>query len=172
MKRKTLPLHVRRTFLVLVSTVAIVFVSSLLFMIFQGRKGLSDERTVLAVLPIYSELVKASPDRYEGFAEGLAAYFGRADPQILGVLGPASTDRYATQGMGALDIGNEVLADLIVTGREQGTEADPILLVELLQVSDASILWKREFMIGKNLDLQDLLVEVSTQVTSVLDLPR
>ena len=74
--------------------------------------------------------------------------------------------------MGALDIGNEVLADLIVTGREQGTEADPILLVELLQVSDASILWKREFMIGKNLDLQDLLVEVSTQVTSVLDLPR
>ena len=74
--------------------------------------------------------------------------------------------------MGALDIGNEVLADLIVTGREQGTEADPILLVELLQVSDASILWKREFMIGENLDLQDLLVEVSTQVTSVLDLPR
>ena len=71
-----------------------------------------------------------------------------------------------------MDIGNEVLADLIVTGREQGTEADPILLVELLQVSDASILWKREFMIGKNLDLQDLLVEVSTQVTSVLDLPR
>ena len=71
-----------------------------------------------------------------------------------------------------MDIGNEVLADLIVTGREQGTEADPILLVELLQVSDASILWKREFMIGENLDLQDLLVEVSTQVTSVLDLPR
>lgn len=172
MKRKALPLHVRRTFLFLVSTVAIVFVSSLLFMIFQGRKGLSDERTVLAVLPIYSELVKDSPDRYEGFAEGLAAYFGRADPQILGVLGPASTDRYAGQGMGALDIGNEVLADLIVTGREQGTEADPILLVELLQVSDASILWKREFMIGENLDLQDLLVEVSTQVTSVLDLPR
>ena len=65
-----------------------------------------------------------------------------------------------------------MLADLVVTGREQGTEADPILLVELLQVSDASILWKREFMIGKNLDLQDLLVEVSTQVTSVLDLPR
>ena len=59
-----------------------------------------------------------------------------------------------------------------MTGREQGTEADPILLVELLQVSDASILWKREFMIGENLDLQDLLVEVSTQVTSVLDLPR
>ncbi len=74
--------------------------------------------------------------------------------------------------MGALDIGNEVLADLIVTGHEQGTEADPILLVELLQVSDAAILWKREFMIGENLDLQDLLVEVSTQVTSVLDLPR
>ena len=65
-----------------------------------------------------------------------------------------------------------MLADLVVTGREQGTEADPILLVELLQVSDASILWKREFMIGENLDLQDLLVEVSTQVTSVLDLPR
>lgn len=172
MERANLRLGVQRTFMRLITTVGVVFLLSLLFMISQGRKGLSDGRTVLAVLPFESGLVQDSTQRYAGFAEGLAAYFGRADPQILGVLGPASTGRYASRGLDPLAIGHELLADLVVTGRESGTRGDLSLVVDLLKVADGSILWSREFRIGENTELRDLLTEVSTEVTSVLDLPR
>jgi len=172
MERNSVPLGVKRIFLTLVTTVTIVFLSSLVFMILQGRKGLSDERTVLAVLPIQYDLPQDSPDRYSGFSEGLAAYFGRTDPQILGVLGPASTDRYSTQNLDPVAIGNEVFADLVLAGRERDYQANSVLVMNLLQVSDGSILWSGEFNLDSSRDLRDLLVEVSTEVTSVLNLPR
>ena len=172
MERANLGQGVQRTFMRLVATVSVVFLFSLLFMISQGRKGLSEVRTVLAVLPFESELVEDSKDRYAGFAEGLAAYFGRADPQILGVLGPASTERYTNRGLGPVAIGNELLADLVVTGREFGTRDSLSLVVDLLTVADGSNLWSREFRLDENTDFRDLLSQVSTEVTSVLDLPR
>ena len=170
MDRSDPTLHVKRTFMVIGAGVLTVFILSLLFMVSQGRKGLSDERTVLAVLPFETESTQDSTDRYAGFAEGLAAYFGRSDPQILGVLGPASTSRY--MGLDPVAIGNELLADLVVTGQEYSAEDNLILAVELIQVSDRSVLWSREFQLTEEADLRGLLVEVSTEVTSILDLPR
>jgi len=172
MERANLGQGVQRTFMGLVTTVFVVFLFSLLFMISQGRKGLSEGRTVLAVLPFESELVQDSTDRYAGFAEGLAAYFGRTDPQILGVLGPASTERYTNRGLEPVAIGTELLADLVVTGHESGTRDSLSLVVDLLEVVSGSNLWSREFRLDENTDLRDLLRQVSTEVTSVLDLPR
>ena len=170
MDRSDPTLHVKRTFMVAAAAVLTVFILSLLFMVSQGRKGLSDERIVLAVLPFETESTQDSTDRYAGFAEGLAAYFGRSDPQILGVLGPASTSRY--MGLDPVAIGNELLADLVVTGQEYSAEDNLILAVELIQVIDRSVLWSREFQLTEEADLRGLLVEVSTEVTSILDLPR
>ncbi len=71
MERANLRLGVQRTFMRLITTVGVVFLLALLFMISQGRKGLSDGRTVLAVLPFDYELVQDSTQRYAGFADGL-----------------------------------------------------------------------------------------------------
>ena len=162
----------RRTLTALIITVSALFVGSILFMIVRGDQGAPEERRVLAVLPFQGPSAEAGPGRYAGFAEGLAAYFGRADPNVLYVFGPASTSVYTEAGEDPLAVGRTLSAHIVLVGREDGGGLAATLAVELLRVDDGTALWRGEFEVGPEVDRRQLLIQVATEVTEVLDLPR
>ena len=102
----------RRTLTTLLTVVSAVFVGSVAFMVVRGDKSAPEGRRVLALLPFRVPPSEVGPGPYSGFAEGLAAYFGRADPNDLGVFGLASTSVYAESGDDPLAAGGTLNADL------------------------------------------------------------
>ena len=162
----------RRTLTALIITVSALFVGSVAFMLVRGDNSAPQGRRVLAVLPVRASGPEAGSGRYAGFGEGLAAYFGRADPMDLGVFGPASTSRSLESGEDPLAIGRTLGADMVLVGREVGGDLSPTLVVELFRVDDGTTLWRGEFEVGPDLDRRALLLQVAIDVTEVLDLPR
>ncbi len=162
----------RRTLTTLLITVSALFVGSILFMVVRGDQSAPEGRRVLAVLPFQGPSSEAGPGRYSGFAEGLAAYFGRADPNVLGVFGPASTSQYVEAGDDPLGVATTLGADMVLVGREVARNFTPTLVAELLRVDDGTALWRGDFDVGPDMDRRLLLIQVATEVTEVLDLPR
>ena len=162
----------RRTLTALIITVSALFVGSVAFMLEKGANSAPEGRRVLAVLPVQGPGPEAGPGRYAGFGEGLAAYFGRADPMDLGVYGPASTSRLLEAGEDPLTVGRTLGADMVLVGREVAGDLDPTLVTELFRVDDGTTLWRGEFAVGPDLDRSALLLRVAIEVTEVLDLPR
>ena len=164
----------RRTLTTLLIMVTALFVGSVLFMIVRGDQGAPEGRRVLAVLPFQGPNSEAGSGRYAGFGEGLAAYFGRADPNVLGVFGPASTSQYVEAGADPLAVGRRLSANMVLVGRELPGGLPATLQVELFRVDDGTTLWRGEFEVGSDADSDRrlLLVRVATEVTEVLDLPR
>ena len=162
----------RRTLTALLITVSALFVGSILFMVVRGDRSAPEGRRVLAVLPVQGPNPEAGPGRYAGFGEGLAAYFGRADPTDLGVFGPASTSRLLESGDDPLAVGRTLGADMVLVGREVSRGPSAALVAELFRVDDGTTLWRGEFEVGPDLDRSALLLQVAIEVTEVLDLPR
>jgi TolB-like protein len=164
----------RRTLTTLLIMVSSLFAGSVMFMVVQGDQGAPEGRPVLAVLPFQSLNMEAGPSRYSGFGEGLAAYFGRADPNVLGVFGPASTSQYVEAGADPLAVGRTLSADMVLVGREVPGGLPGTLVVELFRIDDGTTIWRGEFDAGSNVDRDRrlLLIQVATEVTEVLDLPR
>ena len=162
----------RRTLTALLITVSALFAGSILFMVVRGDQNAPEGRRVLAVLPVQGPSSEAGPGRYAGFGEGLAAYFGRADPMDLGVFGPASTSRLFEFGDDPLAVGRTLGADMVLVGREVSGGLSAALVVELFRVDDGTTLWRGEFEVGPDLDRSALLLQVAIEVTEVLDLPR
>ena len=161
----------RRTLTALLITVSALFAGSILFMVVRGDQNAPEGRRVLAVLPVQGPSSEAGPGRYAGFGEGLAAYFGRADPMDLGVFGPASTSQHVQAGADSLAVGRTFDADMVLVGREVPGNP-PTLVAELFRVDDGTTLWRGEFEVGPDLDRRTLLLRVATEVTEVLDLAR
>ena len=162
----------RRTLTALLITVSALFVGSLVFMVVRGATSAPEGRRVLAVLPVQGPGPDAGPGRYAGFGEGLAAYFGRADPMDLGVFGPASTSRFVEAGEDPLAVGRTLGADMVLVGREVAGGLSATLVAELFRVDDGTTLWRGEFEVGPDVDRSALLLRVAIEVTEVLDLPR
>ncbi len=162
----------RRTLTALLITVSALFVGSILFMVVRGDRSAPEGRRVLAVLPVQGPNPEAGPGRYAGFGEGLAAYFGRADPTDLGVFGPASTSRLLESGDDPLAVGRTLGADMVLVGREVSGGLSATLVAELFRVDDGTTLWRGEYEVGPDLDRSALLLQVAIEVTEVLDLPR
>jgi TolB-like protein len=162
----------RRTLTALLITVSALFVGAILFMVVRGDQSAPEGRRVLAVLPVQGLNPEAGPGRYAGFGEGLAAYFGRADPTDLGVFGPASTSRLFEFEDDPLAVGRTLGADMVLVGREVSGGPSAALVAELLRVDDGTTLWRGEFEVGPDLDRSALLLQVAIEVTEVLDLPR
>ena len=162
----------RRTLTTLVITISALFVGSILFMVVRGDQNAPEGRRVLAVFPVQGPNPEAGPGRYAGFGEGLAAYFGRADPMDLGVFGPASTSRFVEAGEDPLAVGRTLGADMVLVGREVAGGFSATLVVELFRVDDGTTLWRGEFEVGPDVDRSALLLRVAIEVTEVLDLPR
>jgi TolB-like protein len=162
----------RRTLRILLITVSSLFVASVVFMVVRGDRSAPEGRRVLAILPFRGPSTETGVGRYAGFSEGLAAYFGRADPNDLGVFGPASTAVHVESGEDPLAVGRILEADMVLVGREVGGDLAPTLIAELFRVDDGTTLWRGEFEVGPDLDRRTLLIRVATQVTELLDLPR
>ena len=164
----------RRTFTTLLIMVSALFAGSVMFMMVWGDQGAPHGRPVLAVLPFQSLDPEAGSSRYSGFGEGLAAYFGRADPNVLGVFGPASTSQYVEAGADPLAVGRTLSADMVLVGREVLGGFPGKVVVELFRVDDGTTIWRDEFDVGSDVDSErrSLLIQVATEVTEVLDLPR
>ena len=162
----------RRTLTALVITMSALFVGSLLFMVVSGDQRSPEGRRVLAVLPVQGSGPETVAGRFAGFGEGLAAYFGRADPMVLGVFGPASTTRLVESGEDPLAVGRTLGADMVLVGREVTGGLSARLVTELFRVDDGTTLWRGEFEAGPDLDKSALLLRVALEVTGVLDLPR
>ena len=163
----------RRTLTTLLIMVSALFVGSVLFMVVRGNQGALEGRRVLAVLP-FQGLDPAGSGGYAGFGEGLAAYFGRADPNVLGVFGPVSTSQYVEAGADPLAVGQTLGANMVLVGREVPGGLPATLVVELFRVDDGTSLWRGEFEAGSEVeaDRRLLLTRVATEVTEALDLPR
>ena len=162
----------RRTLMALVILVLALFTASTAFMVLQGNRRSPEGRAVLAVLPVESSTSGTGTNRYAGFGQALATYFGRADPMTLGVLGPVSTARYVVPGSDPLAVGVELGADIVLVGREIRGDSDATLMMELFRVDDGTSLWRGEFEVGQDVDLRALQIRIGTEVTEVLDLPR
>ena len=162
----------RRTLTTLLITVSALFVGSLMFMVVRGNTSAPEGRRVLAVLPVQGSNPETVADRFAGFGEGLAAYFGRADPMVLGVFGPASTSRLVESGEDPLSVGRTLGADMVLVGREVSGDLSATLVSELFRVDDGTTLWRGEYEAGLDLDRSALLLGVALEVTGVLDLPR
>jgi TolB-like protein len=162
----------RRTLTTLVITISALFVGSIVFMVVRGDQSAPEGRRVLAVLPVQGSDPGTEAGRYAGFGEGLAAYFGRADPMDLGVFGPASTSRLLESGEDPLAVGRTLGADMVLVGREVVGGLSATLVAELFRVDDGTNLWRGEYEAGPDLDRSALLLQVAIEVTEVLDLPR
>ncbi len=162
----------RRTLTALLITVSALFMGSVAFMLVRGDNSAPQGRRVLAVLPVRASGPEAGSGRYAGFGEGLAAYFGRADPMDLGVFGPASTSRLLESGDDPLAVGRTLGADMVLVGREVAEDLSATLVTELFRVDDGTTLWRGEFEAGPDLDRSALLLRVAMEVMEVLDLPR
>ncbi len=164
----------RRTLTTLLITVSALFVGSVLFMVVRGDQGAPAGRPVLAVLPFLGPNPEAGTSPYAGFGEGLAAYFGRADPNVLGVFGPASTSQYVEAEADPLAVGRTLGADMVLVGREVPGGFPATLVVELFRVDDGTTLWRGDYEVGSDVDgdRRSLLIRVATDVTEALDLPR
>ena len=164
----------RRTLTTLLIMVSALFVGSILFMVVRGGQSAPEGRRVLAVLPFQGLDPADGSSRYSGFSEGLAAYFGRADPNVLSVFGPASTSQYVEAGADPLAVGQTLGADIVLVGREVPGGLPATLVVELFRVDDGTALWRGEFEVGSEVDTDRrlLLIRVATEVTEFLDRPR
>ena len=162
----------RRTLTTLLITLSALFVASLVFMVVRGDRSAPEGRRVLAVLPVQGSNPATGAARYAGFGEGLAAYFGRADPMDLGVFGPASTSRLLESGEDPLAGGRTRGADMVLVGREVAGGLSATLVAELFRGDDGTTLWRGEFEVGPDVDRSALLLRVAIEVTEVLDLPR
>jgi TolB-like protein len=164
----------RRTLMTLLIMVLALFVGSILFMVARGGQSAPEGRRVLAVLPFQGLDPADGSSRYAGFGEGLSAYFGRADPNVLSVFGPASTSQYVEAGADPLAVGRTLGADMILVGHEVPGGLSATLVVELLRVDDGTNLWRGEFEAGSEAEAERrlLLTRVATEVTEALDLPR
>ena len=162
----------RRTLTTLLIMVSALFVGAVLFMVVRGDSGAPEGRPVLAIIPFEGPDPQADSRPYAGFGEGLAAYFGRVDPNVLGVFGPASTFRYVEAGDDPLAVGRTLDADMVLVGREVAGDPPARLVAELFRVDDGTTLWRGEFEVGPDIDRRMLIIQVATQVTEVLDLPR
>ena len=162
----------RRTVTALVITMSAMFVGSLMFMVLSGDQRSPEGRRVLAVLPVQGSTPETVAGRFAGFGEGLAAYFGRADPMLLGVFGPASTARLVESGEDPLAVGRTLGADMVLVGREILGDLSATLVSELFRVDDGTTIWRGEYEAGPDLDRSALLLGVALEVTDALDLPR
>ena len=161
----------RRTLIALVVIILLLFIGSLIFMVLEGGDRIPEGRMVLAVFPFQSSILDSN--RYTGFGEGLASYFGRIDPKKLSVFGPASTAHHVyPDGNNPLETGRQLEADIILVGREEPRVSGAILIAELFQVESGDLLWSREFFVNEKEDLHILQTRIGTEVTEVLDLPR
>jgi hypothetical protein len=173
----------RRTVTALLIVVFALFVGSTFFMVTRDSVA-PDGRRVLAILPFQGPSSGAgnsfsgadtapaeAGNPYSGFAEGLTAYFSRADPNDLGVFGPASTSQSAESLDDPLAVARVFDADMVLVGREVSGDP-PMLVTELLRVDDGTTLWRGDYEVGPYVDRRALLVLVSTEVTQMLDLPR
>jgi TolB-like protein len=162
----------RRTLVALVVLVLVLFAAATAFMVLEGNRRAPEGRPVLAVLPVEPAMSDSATSRYAGFGQGLASYFARADPMILGVLGPVSTARVVTPRSDPLAVGVELGATMVLLGHEIVGDSGPTLVMELLRVDDGTALWRREFRVGSDVDLRALRIRIGAEVTEVLDLPR
>lgn len=162
----------RRTLVALVVLVLVLFTAATAFMVLEGNRRTPEGRPVIAVLPVEGAMSDSATSRYAGFGQGLASYFARADPMILGVLGPVSTARVMAPGSDPLVVGAELGATVVLLGHEIIGDSGPTLLMELFRVDDGTALWRREFRVGSDVDLRALRIEIGSEVTQVLDLPR
>lgn len=162
----------RKTLVTLVILVSTIFVASLFFMVLEGDQRMPEGRRVLAVFPVESSVSGTALSRYAGFGQGLASYFSRADPMVLGVLGPVSTARPMVPGSEPLAVGVDLGADIVLLGREITGDSDPRFVAELFRVDDGALLWRGEFEVGQETDFRALQMRIAAEVTKVLDLPR
>lgn len=161
----------RHTLIALVVTIIMLFLGSLIFMILEGGNRIPEGRLVLAVFPFQSSTLDSN--RYNGFGEGLASYFGRIDPKELSVFGPASTARHVYPGgNNPVRAGRKLEADIILVGHEEHRDSGVMLIAELFQVESGSLLWSKEFSVNEKEDLHILQTLIGTEVTEILDLPR
>ena len=114
----------------------------------------------------------SATSRYAGFGQGLASYFARADPMLLGVLGPVSTARAVAPASDPLAVGVELGATMVLLGHEIIGDSGPTLVMELFRVDDGTALWRGEFRVGPDVDLRARRLHIGAEVTGVLDLPR
>ena len=162
----------RKTLVTLVILVSAIFIASLFFMVLEGDRRMPEGRRVLAVFPVESPASGTALSRYAGFGQGLASYFSRTDPMVLGVLGPVSTARSMVPGSEPLTVGVDLGADIVLLGREITDDSDPRFVAELFRVDDGISLWRGEFEVGLETDFRALQMRIATEVTKVLDLPR
>ncbi len=162
----------RKTLVTLIILVLAIFTASLFFMVLEGGQRMPEGRRVLAIFPVESSMSGTALSRYAGFGQGLASYFSRTDPMVLGVLGPVSTAPSTVPGSDPLAVGMDLGADIVLIGHEITGDSDSMFVAELFRVDDGASLWKGEFEVGQGTDLRALQIRIGAEVTEVLDLPR
>jgi TolB-like protein/DNA-binding winged helix-turn-helix (wHTH) protein/Tfp pilus assembly protein PilF len=130
----------------------------------------STPRIMLAVLPFENLTGDAGQDYFsDGLTEEMIAQLGRVDPHSLGVIARTSVLRYETTGQPFSGIGRELGVQYAVKGSVQRHGDKVQISAQLIQVTDQTQLWVRQF----DRDLKDLLTlqaEITQEIADEVEL--
>jgi TolB-like protein/DNA-binding winged helix-turn-helix (wHTH) protein/Flp pilus assembly protein TadD len=111
-----------------------------------ARSRATPGRSMLAVLPFANLTGDASQDYFsDGLTEEMISQLGNLDPQHLGVIARTSVMHYKNTATPLSRIGRELGVQYVLEGSVRRDSGRVRITVQLIQVSDQSHLWAREY---------------------------
>jgi len=119
-----------------------------------ARQPIHPERTMIAILPFSNFTGQANEDYFsDGLTEEMITQLGRLDPKRVGVIARTSVMRYKDTRLPVRDIGAELGVDYVLEGSVRRQAGKVRISAQLIQCSDQTHLWAREY----DGELNDLL---------------
>ena len=129
-----------------------------------AEQGLAGDKTLLAVLP-FENLSGARTQEYfsDGFTEEMITQLSQLNPDKLGVIARTSAMRYKGSNKSARRVGQELGVGYLLEGSVRRARGRVRITAQLIQVSDQTHLWAREYERG----IGDILAIQSDVATAI-----
>lgn len=126
----------------------------------------ASEKTLLAVLP-FQNLSGSPTQEYfsDGLTEEMITQLSQLNPQKLGVIARTSAMRYKGSGKSVSRIGQELGVAYLLEGSVRRASRRVRITAQLIQVSDQTDLWAREYERGIG-DILAIQSDVSTAIAN------
>ena len=161
--------QLRRRLLVLLGIAVVLFLISAAYFKWFRPRPVSAARTMLAVLPFENFTGDPAQDYFsDGLTEEMISQLGDLDPRHLGVIARTSVMHYKHSQASIPQIGKDLGVQYVIEGSVRRDSERVRITAQLIQVSDQSHLWAREY--DRELShLLELQSEIAREVANEIE---
>ncbi len=163
--------RVRESWRLVVVAAAMLLIAGIATWQWRSRHGLAEQRDkiMLAVLPFENFTGDPGQDYFsDGLTEEMISQLGNLDPAHLGVIARTSVMHYKGSRASIPQIGKDLGVQYVIEGSVRRDSERVRITAQLIQVSDQSHLWAREYDrdLGHLLELQE---EIAREVANEIE---